>query len=58
MHMSNSGSQRELDVVVVGAGFAGMYLLYKLRPLGFSVKVLEAGTDVGGTKCVGHAGCD
>jgi len=47
--MSNSGSQRELDVVVVGAGFSGMYLLYKLRPLGFSVKVLEAGTDVGGT---------
>jgi len=44
--MSNS---RELDVVVVGAGFGGMYLLHRLRPLGFSVKVLEAGHDVGGT---------
>ncbi|HPU50603.1 MAG TPA: NAD(P)-binding protein, partial [Burkholderiaceae bacterium] len=40
---------RQWDVVVVGAGFAGMYLLHKLRPLGFSVKVLEAGADVGGT---------
>ena len=44
--MSN---QREMDVAVAGAGFGGMYLLHKLRPLGFSVKVFEAGTDVGGT---------
>ena len=33
----------EVDVVVVGAGFAGMYLLHKLRGLGFSVRVIEAG---------------
>jgi len=38
-----------LDVVVVGAGFAGMYMLHRLRGLGFSVRVLEAGGDVGGT---------
>ncbi len=37
------------DVVVVGAGFAGLYLLHKLRGLGFSVQVLEAADDVGGT---------
>jgi cyclohexanone monooxygenase len=37
------------DAVVVGAGFAGMYLLKRLREAGLSVKVLEAGTDVGGT---------
>ena len=37
------------DVIVVGAGFAGMYMLHRLRALGFSVKVLEAGGDVGGT---------
>ena len=37
------------DVVVVGAGFAGMYLLHRLRGLGFSAVVLEAGDDVGGT---------
>jgi cation diffusion facilitator CzcD-associated flavoprotein CzcO/acetyl esterase/lipase len=39
----------ELDVVVVGAGFAGLYLLHKLRGLGFSSVVLEAADDVGGT---------
>jgi cation diffusion facilitator CzcD-associated flavoprotein CzcO/acetyl esterase/lipase len=37
------------DVVVVGAGFAGMYLLHRLRQLGFSARVIEAGSDVGGT---------
>jgi cyclohexanone monooxygenase len=37
------------DVVVVGAGFAGMYMLYRLRKLGFSVRVYEQGGDVGGT---------
>ena len=38
-----------VDVVVVGAGFSGMYLLHKLRGLGMSAVVFEAGTDVGGT---------
>jgi cyclohexanone monooxygenase len=37
------------DVVVVGAGFAGMYMLHRLRGLGFSVRVFEQGGDVGGT---------
>jgi cyclohexanone monooxygenase len=37
------------DVIVIGAGFSGMYLLYRLRQSGFSVKVLEQGGDVGGT---------
>jgi cyclohexanone monooxygenase len=37
------------DAVVVGAGFAGLYMLYKLRELGLSVKVYEQGGDVGGT---------
>jgi cyclohexanone monooxygenase len=39
----------DVDAVVVGAGFAGMYLLHRLRGLGLSVVVFEAGTDVGGT---------
>ncbi len=39
----------DLDVVVVGAGFSGLYMLYKLRELGLSAKVFEAGQDVGGT---------
>ncbi len=37
------------DVVIVGAGFAGLYLLHQLRELGFSCRVYEAGADVGGT---------
>ena len=37
------------DVVVVGAGFSGMYQLYKLREQGLDVQVFEAGSDVGGT---------
>jgi cation diffusion facilitator CzcD-associated flavoprotein CzcO len=40
---------RTLDVVVVGAGFAGMYMLHRLRALGLRAAVLEAGSDVGGT---------
>ena len=36
------------DVVVVGAGFAGMYALQKLRSRGFSVRAIERGSDVGG----------
>ncbi len=38
-----------VDVVVVGAGFAGMYALYRLRALGFSVRAFETGDNVGGT---------
>jgi cyclohexanone monooxygenase len=37
------------DAVVVGAGFAGMYMLHRLRGQGFSVRVYEQGGDVGGT---------
>jgi cation diffusion facilitator CzcD-associated flavoprotein CzcO/acetyl esterase/lipase len=37
------------DVVVVGAGFAGLYMLHKLRTLGFSARVVEVADDVGGT---------
>ena len=39
----------DLDVLVVGAGFSGLYLLHRLRGLGFSTRVLEAADDVGGT---------
>jgi cyclohexanone monooxygenase len=42
-------SAPQYDVVVVGAGFAGLYALKKLRDLGFRVLVLEAGGGVGGT---------
>jgi len=39
----------EVDVVIVGAGFAGMYLLHRMRGQGMSAIVFEAGSDVGGT---------
>jgi cation diffusion facilitator CzcD-associated flavoprotein CzcO len=38
----------EFDAVIVGAGFGGIYLLHKLRKLGYKVKVLEAGKWFGG----------
>ncbi|MEM7406487.1 MAG: NAD(P)/FAD-dependent oxidoreductase [Pseudomonadota bacterium] len=38
-----------LDVLIVGAGFSGLYLLYKMRELGLSARALEAGSGVGGT---------
>ncbi|MES2715511.1 MAG: alpha/beta hydrolase fold domain-containing protein [Pseudomonadota bacterium] len=46
---AGGGHAAEVDVVVVGAGFSGLYLLHKLRGLGFSVQVLETADDVGGT---------
>src|SRR3954468_17573015 len=39
----------EKDVVVVGAGFAGMYMLHRVRGLGLTARVFEAGSGVGGT---------
>lgn len=39
----------EVDVVVVGAGFSGLYLLHRLRGLGMAAVAFEAGSDVGGT---------
>jgi cyclohexanone monooxygenase len=38
----------EVDVLIAGAGFAGLYQLYRLRQLGFSVRLFEAGADLGG----------
>jgi cyclohexanone monooxygenase len=45
----HAGQERAFDVVVVGAGFAGLYMLYRLRGLGFSVRVYEQGGGLGGT---------
>ena len=43
------GAGQDVDVVVVGAGFAGLYALHRLRGLGLDVRVFEAGGGVGGT---------
>ncbi|WP_040339986.1 flavin-containing monooxygenase [Candidatus Blastococcus massiliensis] len=50
--MTETGAQDvqpQVDVVVVGAGFAGLYLVHRLRGAGFSVRAFEAADDVGGT---------
>ena len=39
----------DVDVVVAGAGFSGIYLVHSLRKAGFTFRVLESGGDVGGT---------
>src|SRR3982074_1758247 len=46
---SHASDTETYDVVVVGAGFAGRYMLHRLRGLGLSVRVYEQGGDVGGT---------
>jgi cation diffusion facilitator CzcD-associated flavoprotein CzcO len=48
--MASSTATRDLDAVVIGAGFAGLYMNYRLRDqLGLDVQVYEAGDGVGGT---------
>ncbi|MBR0810889.1 alpha/beta hydrolase fold domain-containing protein [Bradyrhizobium diazoefficiens] len=43
------GTAQQVDVAVVGAGFAGLYLLHRLRKAGFKAVSLEEAGDVGGT---------
>ena len=47
--MSNKSDPSAYDAVVVGAGITGMYQVFMLREMGFTVKGYEGGTDVGGT---------
>ncbi|HEX2593413.1 MAG TPA: NAD(P)-binding protein, partial [Rhizomicrobium sp.] len=37
------------DVVIIGAGFSGLYMLHKVRAQGLTARVYEAGAGVGGT---------
>jgi cation diffusion facilitator CzcD-associated flavoprotein CzcO len=41
--------ETSFDVVIVGAGFSGLYMLHRLRQQGLTARVYEAGTGVGGT---------
>ena len=43
-----SEENAELDVLIVGAGFSGVYQLYRLRERGFRVRLYEAAPDLGG----------
>ncbi|TKA37347.1 hypothetical protein B0A54_10932 [Friedmanniomyces endolithicus] len=47
-HADETHNQIELDALIVGAGFAGVYLLHRLRQEGYNVKIAEAGTGLGG----------
>ncbi|MBQ0772962.1 MAG: hypothetical protein KBT59_14035, partial [Sphingomonadales bacterium] len=41
--MMTDKNEPQLDVIVVGAGFAGLYLLHKFRQMGLSARAFEAG---------------
>ena len=48
--MANLGTSPDFDVIVIGAGFAGLGMLWQLREeLGMSAQVYEAAAGVGGT---------
>jgi cation diffusion facilitator CzcD-associated flavoprotein CzcO len=46
---SREGTSEILDAVIVGAGFSGLYSIYRLREQGLRVQAIERGNDVGGT---------
>ena len=47
--MGSIAPEQTVEVLVIGAGISGIYMLYKLRELNVSARVLEAGNGVGGT---------
>lgn len=49
MTTASNGASDVRDVLVVGAGFAGLYCLYRFRNRGLSTRVIESAPDVGGT---------
>lgn len=49
MTQNDRRTPREVDAVVIGAGFAGLYALHRLRGMGLDVCAFEAGGGVGGT---------
>jgi cyclohexanone monooxygenase len=46
---NDNANTHQVDAIVVGAGFAGLYAVYKLRELGLTLRAFEKGNDVGGT---------
>ena len=49
MNDAKPAPRSDLDVLIVGAGFAGLYMLWKVRQMGLTVRVVEAASGVGGT---------
>ncbi|MGE0861197.1 MAG: flavin-containing monooxygenase [Gammaproteobacteria bacterium] len=59
--MSSLAAPEQLDALVVGAGFSGLYQLHRLRKLGLKVKIYEAAPALGGVwywNCYPGARCD
>ncbi|HEX5390007.1 MAG TPA: NAD(P)/FAD-dependent oxidoreductase [Burkholderiaceae bacterium] len=46
--VESGGAPQRIDVAIVGAGFGGMYAVYKFREMGLKIQGFEAGGDVGG----------
>ena len=44
-----SNGKADLDVIIIGAGVAGLYAIYRLRKQGLKVRAYEAGDGIGGT---------
>ena len=49
MAQSKKNETARFDAIVIGAGISGMYFIYRLRKMGMTVRVFEAGSGVGGT---------
>jgi cation diffusion facilitator CzcD-associated flavoprotein CzcO len=47
--MTEASTVRALDALIIGAGFSGLHMLWKLRQLGLSARVIESASGVGGT---------
>jgi cation diffusion facilitator CzcD-associated flavoprotein CzcO len=47
--VTTESAVKDYDAVIVGAGFGGLYMLHRLRQLGLSARIFEAGNGVGGT---------
>ncbi|MSO89979.1 MAG: NAD(P)/FAD-dependent oxidoreductase [Acetobacteraceae bacterium] len=45
----STDTAKTTDAIIIGAGISGIYMLYRLRELGMTARVFEAGTNVGGT---------
>jgi hypothetical protein len=48
-HQASTDAPTDFDAIIIGAGVSGLYQLYELRELDLKVRVLETGTNVGGT---------
>lgn len=56
-HTNGKPLNLEVDAAIIGGGFAGVYLLHRLRQEGFNVKLIEAGSGLGGIWHWNNCGC-